>query len=201
MVQSLFNTASLRSYFVKALLASLVVAAGAGIFALLFGTFDIIQGRILLTTLLIGIYSVISLCCMTASSSRFAAWGLIGIGVSTLSLVLGILAVWVDFGNHWDVFAQIAKYFAIFGIIGVSIGHQSLLLRLITRPNASARALVGGTVGVIGIVAAMLVVPLVLENFDLGDPYWRLLGVFAILDVLGTIVAPVVTRVTNRTSK
>ncbi|HKX24616.1 MAG TPA: hypothetical protein VJM46_05245, partial [Candidatus Saccharimonadales bacterium] len=75
----ILNSTKLRSYFVKALIGSLVVAAGAGIVTLLVGTFDVLQARILLTTLLIGIYSIISLCCMTVFSGRFALWGLLGI--------------------------------------------------------------------------------------------------------------------------
>lgn len=188
----------LRSYFVKALLGSLVVAAAAGIFTLLFGTFDIVQARILLTTLLIGIYSIVSLCCMTVFNGRCALWGLTGIGVASLSLVLGLFATWMEFDTSWDLFGQLVKYFAIFGIVGVSIGHQSLLLRLLDRATTQTKALIGGTVGVIGIVAIMLVLPLLLEDFGLGDAYWRILGVFAILDVLGSIVTPVMARVVAR---
>jgi len=196
------HSTKLRSYFIKALIGSLIVAAGAGIVTLLFGTFDILQARILLTTLLIGIYSIICLCCMTAFSGRFAPWGLIGIGVSSLSLILGLIAAWMDFDTGWELFGQIVKYFAIFGIVGVSIGHQSLLLRLIGKATLQAQALIFGTVLVIGIVAAMLVLPLLLEDFELGDAYWRMMGVFAILDVLGSIITPVMARAeTRRTAK
>lgn len=193
-----FDTAKLRPYFVKALLASLVVAAGAGIFTLLFGTFDTIEARILVTTLLIGLYSITTLCCMAVFNSRYALWGLIGIGASTLSLALGLIAAWVEFGSNWDVFGQLVKYFAIFGIIGVSVSHQSLLLRLTGKATRNTQMLILATVAVIGVVATMLVLPLLLEDFELGEAYWRMLGVFAILDVLGTIVVPVTARIESR---
>lgn len=177
------------------------MAAGAGILTLLVGTFELVQARILLTTLLIGVYSIISLCCMTVMSGRFAVWGVLGIGVTSLSLLLGLFAVWVDFESNWEVFSQILKYFAVFGILGVSIGHQSLLLRLVGRVNGRTKLLILGTVVVISIVAVMLVLPLLLEDFALGDLYWRLLGVFAILDVLGSIVTPVMARTARHNSK
>lgn len=195
------HSTQLRSYFVKALIGSLVVAAGAGIFTLLFGTFDTVQARILLTTLLIGVYSIISLCCMTVFGGRFGVWGLAGILVTSLSLMLGLSAVWVEWGSNWEVVEQVLRYFAVLGILGISIGHQSLLLRIIDRTAATTKMLIFGTVGVIGLVAAMLVLPLLLEDFDLGDVYWRLLGVLAILDVLGSIVTPVIARTNRGASK
>ena len=51
------------------------------------------------------------------------------------------------------------------------------------------------TIGFISIVAVMLIF-LVLEIIDEpGEYYFRLIGVFAILDVLGTIVTPILHKV------
>ena len=187
----------LRSYFVKILLLSLVVAATAGIMALLFGSFGVLEGRVLATTLVVGVYSIVCLCCMTVLGSRYKAFGLIGMAASSLALLLGLFAIWIEWPG-WDTFGQLLKYFLVFAIVGVSFGHQSLLLRIVDRASGAACTLVLVTVILINVVAALLIFPIMREDFDVGDTYWRLMGVAAILDVLGTITAPVLVRIGSK---
>jgi hypothetical protein len=50
------------------------------------------------------------------------------------------------------------------------------------------------TVALIAVVALLLIIPIATDGDvpgENGDSYWRVFGVFAILDVLGTVVLPV----------
>ena len=81
-------------------------------------------------------------------------------------------------------------------ILSASIAHSSLLL-LITSRKTIVNVSLMLTLLFISIVALMLII-LVLSRFDMNfEFYYRLLGVFAILDVLGTIVTPITLKVTS----
>lgn len=56
------------------------------------------------------------------------------------------------------------------------------------------RSLVSSTIFCIIAVAGILIGLVALEDSGSGDAIYRLLGVFAILDVLGTIVSPVLVK-------
>jgi hypothetical protein len=198
------NPKQVRSYFVKGLLVSLGVAGLLGIVALLSGEFGMLQGKILLTTLLVGIYSVLCLCCLTLAGKRYEVVALLGVIFSSVALVTGLMLVWIIFGD-WDTPWQIAEFiwktFYITGVVGFSLAHQSLLLLLADRPHALVQRLLWYTVIAITAVAAMLIYP-VIDGFDMVDEfYWRLLGVLAILDVVGTIATPVIAKLQSQQSK
>jgi hypothetical protein len=195
------NPKQLRSYFVKGLLVSLGVAGLMGIVALLSGEFGMVQGKILLTTLLVGIYSMLCLCCLTLAGKRYEVVALLGVIFSSAALVLGLALVWIIFGDwevSWPIAEFIWKMFYITGVVGFSLAHQSLLLLLADRPHALVQRLLWYTIIAITAVAAMLIYP-VMEGFDLVDEfYWRLLGVLAILDVVGTIATPVIAKLQSQ---
>lgn len=191
---SKFDTKKIRSYFLKALIVSVIAAAVAGIITLLLGSLDEIGYKILITTATIGVYSIISLCCLTVSESRYTIWGAIGVVAASIALLLALFVIWLGDSNL-EILPTIFQCLLVFVIIGVSIAHQSLLLRIIDRTASLARSLTWVTIAIISTVALMLVFPILLSNFNLGDSYWRILGVLAILDVLGTIVTPITNRV------
>jgi len=89
------------------------------------------------------------------------------------------------------------KVFGIFGILSFSFAHANLLLLLGQRRNTVVLGLLYTTVAIIALVALLICLPIATEG-DIpgsnGDGYWRLLGVLAILDVLGTIVLPITGR-------
>lgn len=82
----------------------------------------------------------------------------------------------------------------IFIILAGSIAHACLLL-LISPEKSLVRGSLVATIICIAIVACMLIFIVADEFFSGGDFYFRLLGVFVILDVLGTIVTPILHKV------
>jgi 4-amino-4-deoxy-L-arabinose transferase-like glycosyltransferase len=82
----------------------------------------------------------------------------------------------------------------------VSLAHANLLLLLAERRNPVLRTALFITVGFIALLAILIILPIATEGDipgENGEFYWRILGVVAILDVLGTIVLPVINRFTR----
>lgn len=173
------------------IIASLSVAALIGIVALLFGTFTELQGRIMLSTLLIGVVSVLALCNLAGIDRAFRWISVTGLGVTALTLLSGLVLIWMDrsgaTNDEW-----LWKTFGIAGIAAVSAAHASLLLLLGGRTNKVVRVGLWATLAIIALVF-LLIAALIVTDGDVGsEAYARVLGTVAILDVLGTIVVPVV---------
>ncbi|MBA2953141.1 hypothetical protein GON03_02380 [Nocardioides sp. MAH-18] len=157
------------------------VAALLGIAALLGGgSFGETEARVLGTTLVIGLQSVAALCYLALAGHRYAAVGLAG-GAS--SLVASGIALWATWGDGVPDGAW--RTFGVAVTVAASLAQASLLIALVRR--RSLRAALAATLLAIAAVALMVIYPIVAEP-ELDDGYWRLLGVLAILDVLGTVV-------------
>jgi uncharacterized Tic20 family protein len=176
-----------RSYFIKALLASLLATGIIGIWVLLAGTFGEVEGKILLSTFLFGGYSVLSLCCLAIADRPYGLLAVAGIMLSSIALVIGLVLVWLLGNIDFEGIGNFFKAYFVFEVAAVAVAHASLVLLLSgKKPNV---AVLGTTLGCISIVALMIIFPVLTSFDDLSDVYWRLLGVFAIVDVIGTIIS------------
>ncbi|MBC7724189.1 MAG: hypothetical protein H7146_05490 [Burkholderiaceae bacterium] len=82
-------------------------------------------------------------------------------------------------------------------ILAVSLAQANLLLVLGERLASLIRWGLIVTVGAIAVVGVMASLPILTDGDipgEFSDGYWRLLGVIAIVDVLGSIVLPIVSR-------
>ncbi|MER3394956.1 MAG: hypothetical protein RIA38_08325, partial [Microcella pacifica] len=164
-----------------------------GIIALLGGDFGETQGKILLTTVLFGAFSITALCHLAIADRAMRIVGVSGLLASGVALVTGLVLVWRDWDAQ-DGGLDWLKIFAAAGILAVSFAHANLLLLLAGRRRAAIRWGLAATLVAIAVVAVMLIIPVVSDGEipgQEGDLYWRVFGVIAILDVLGTVVVPV----------
>lgn len=173
----------LRRLVVTLVIGSFSLAALLGIVALLGGgDFGETEGRILLTTIIVGVESVAVLCYLSVSGSRWSAVGAVGAAGSLVAFGLALWMTWsemlVDGDGPW-------KAFGIAVTLAASFAQASLLLALCgrTRVNPGLAA----TLIAVAIVAVMIVIAIV-DGSGLSDGYWRVFGVIAILDVLGTVI-------------
>lgn len=181
-----------KKYFLKTLVIALSISALIGIFIFLVGDFGETEIRLLLTTLTIGGYSFTGLCSATIQNRNDVKYfSIIGMVISVIGFLLTIGAIWefVDFDDIW-------KAMIIFIILSVAIAHVSLLLQIRLKTD-NIKYLLIGTVVCISLVALMLIKS-TLTEFDESELYFRLLGVFSILDVLGTIATPILNRITEK---
>lgn len=173
---------NLRGLVTKLVIASFSVAALLGIAALILGGgIGETEANILLTTVIVGAESVAVLCYLSVAKRRTAWVGVMGAGVSVVPLVLGLLLTWEAIDDNdglWQAFGA--------GVtIAASLAQVCLLLALVGRHRIGAALI--GTLVAIAVVAGMIVVAIV-DGSGLDDTYWRIFGVVAILDVLGTVV-------------
>ncbi len=181
---------SLKKVFLITMLVSLSISALIGIFVFLVGNFGYTELNILLTLLALGGYSLTSL----ASSALYERnksnpLALSGVVISVVGFLYTVLGIWEIFEFN----DSRSKLLIIFVILAASIAHASLLL-LIKPCNRFVRGTLAATMVFIAIIVELLIV-LVFKDFDVGDFYIRLLGVFAILDALGTFVTPILNKV------
>lgn len=161
-------------------IGSFAVAAAIGIFTLLDpGDFSDTEARVMLTTLVIGVESILALCYLAVADGRWRAVGVVGGAVSLATTAIALVMVWGDAGGErW-------KVLGIAIVVSAALAQASLLLALADRPRA--RVVLWLTLATTVLVAA-LTCAAILADGDVSSAFWRTFGVLAILDVLGSIV-------------
>ena len=181
-----------KKYFLKTLITALVISALIGIYLFLFGDFEDSDTRLLLTTLTVGWYSMTGLCSSVVhSQKKFKFFSLLGMTISIIGFFMTVIAIWEIVDN--DLIWRLVMTFVI---LSVMISHVSLLF-LVKPKSKKINYLMTTTIVFIILVTVMLVVEIMIES-EKSEFFYRLLGVFAILDVLGTISTPVLNRMTKR---
>lgn len=182
-----------RKGAIYGIIVSFTLTAVVGIIALLSGDFGETQGRIILTTLLMGGVSITALCHLAIADRAMRLVGFVGLAASTIALATGLVLIWRDW--NLEGFDDWLKVFAISGVLAVSFAHANLLLLLAGRRRQIIRIGLMVTLVMIAAVAIMISLPIASEGEIPGvgneEWYWRLFGVVGILDVLGTVVVPV----------
>jgi hypothetical protein len=138
---------------------------------------------VLLTTVVVGCASVVTLCCLTVVGGRFQLVGLAGFLVAVAAAALGLVMVWDWSGDLPE------RFYETFGVavtVSLTLAQISLLLGL-AGVRRTLAPLMWTTVGLAVVVASM--VSVMITGYEPGDAFLRTLGVVAILDVLGTLVA------------
>lgn len=172
----------LRGIVVKLVITSFSLAALLGIIALLGGgSFGETEGKILLTTVIVGVESVAALCYLSLADRPTAWVGIAGGLVSIVPFFLALLLTWEAVGGDegWG------QAFGVGVVLAASLAQVCLLLALVGRDRI--RRSLAATFAAIAVVAVMISLAII-NGDDLGDTYWRGFGVVAILDVLGTVV-------------
>ncbi|MBC3192467.1 hypothetical protein H7X46_15485 [Pseudonocardia sp. C8] len=183
-----------RRAMIVAVVGSLVVASAMGIVALLSGEFGDLQGRIVLTTLVVAAFGTTALCHLAVVTRAVRVVGFVGLAGSVGAAACALVLIWRD----WDVPSGgeegLFKALIVLTILAVSLAHANLLLLLSGRRHAAIRIGLAVTLIAIAVVAVMIVIPVLTDGEVPGSDdgwYWRWLGVAGIVDALGTIALPV----------
>ncbi|SFO20588.1 hypothetical protein SAMN05216207_103643 [Pseudonocardia ammonioxydans] len=179
-----------RRAMIVAVVVSLVLAAVLGIAALLTGEFGELEGRILLSTLVVAAFGTTALCHLAVVTRRVRVVGYAGLAASAVAAAVALVLVWADEAfRSSDLTTDVLL---LCTIAAVALAHTNLVLLLAGRAHPAIRAGLVGTLAAIALVAVLLAT-LVLTDGEIGDGswFWRLLGVAGIVDALGTIALPV----------
>ena len=182
---------SFKKAFLISMIVSLSISALIGIVIFLLGSFGEIQTRILLTTLTIGGFSLAGLCsAILYDKNRFVIWGVLGMILSFIGFLVITAIIWEIFrlNSVWEFGLTLI-------VLSFTFSHTSLLL-LINSERRSVKSALVTTLVFITLVALMIL-SMIWEFVHYGQFTVRLFGVFAILDVLGTIVTPILHKITS----
>jgi hypothetical protein len=173
-----------RRAVVAVTIVSFSVAALMGIAALLSSaTFGETAGRVLLTTIVVGCASVVTLACLVPLDTRWAPVSVAGLLVTVATAAFALLMVWVH-TDSWDETAW--RTLGVGITVALTLAQVCLLLGVsVRRPSVSW--LVWATLAVATLLAGLVVALVV--GWDVSDADGRFIGIVAILDVLGTLVA------------
>jgi hypothetical protein len=150
---------------------------------------------VLLTTLAIGGYSLTALCNSVLWEKKpNHLMALLGMIVSMLALLVTVATIWEITGlnDYWKPCLSLM-------VLSVATGHASLLLATCDSPNSGVRIALLLTITFIGSVAGIFLYMIFNVNL-LGTEIYRLLGVVAVLDALGTLVTPILKKISSTAS-
>jgi hypothetical protein len=185
-------TSSRRRSLTRALAAAAVgalcLAALVAIGIFLFGRFGETEARLLGTAVAVAGYSLTGLAASTLLGRRPTWLAPLGLGASGAGFVLMVALIWTapDDGLLPRVTMTVL-------VLAVVIAHAGLLLPRRADPPA-AGAVLRATLAA-GAVLAVMLIALFLFALEPGEFYFRLLGVAAVLDVLGTLLVPILRKV------
>ena len=188
--------ALLRTWVVRITIGSFSVAALMGVAALVTGgEFGETEVRVLLTTLLVGAASVLVLCALTTAGTRARPVGAAGAAAALVMVAAALVLIWGR--SDADAPMAVIRTFGVAAVLAVTLAQGSLLLTIGPHRSRLVVRLLIGTLA-LAAVLAVLVCVLVLGYEPDGSGYPRLLGVVAILDVLGTVVTAALAKFGGR---
>lgn len=175
--------------FLISMIVFFIASGIVGASFLLFGSFGEVQLRILLTTLTLFTFSLLGL-----ASSRMLKFkdfrrtmGVIGLIMVSIASLLILPMIWgiISFEEI------IGKIIIISSIIAVSMAHISLIIG--KNKTRIINIAFHTTLILIAIVALMLIY-FVITNYNVETGFWKVLGFFVILDIVGSIVTPLMRK-------
>lgn len=170
------------------LVISLIINAVIGVSIILVGDFDGTDGKVLMTATSLAIFSIISLpSFFHIERRRYVHLSVAGIITALILYGLVVLAIWGKGSDNEILFKTIASL----GILAIGTNH-ALLMLIATPTNILISICQRLTLGIIVIVGAIL--QIVVWTEEMHDMMARILGVLVIIDVLGTILVPMLSR-------
>ena len=181
-----------KKYFLISLIIALVISALVGIYIFLFGKGNVIEGKVLFTTLAVASFSLLAFCsALQQNKAGFRWFSLAGVLVSVVAFGLVLIFIWMEEKDGTDFW----KVASIATIIAFAFAHASLIFLIKVKSLLTRFAMIS-TIVFIVFVTIMLFYAIIYEVQS--EFYFRLLGVFAILDVLGSITTPLLSRLTGQ---
>jgi len=179
--------ASPKNIFLTGVIAMLSLSALVGIGIFIRGEFGVIEGKILATTAAIGGFSLAALCgSFLNERNRVSSMGNITMAIAMVTLIYTLFLIWegIEPGEYT------MRAWGVLFVLTFSLAHASLIL-LVRPTHTLVRSVRYATLAFIALVTLILITLILdLQAVTDNEVLMRTLGVFAILDGLGTIVMP-----------
>ncbi|WP_344684594.1 MULTISPECIES: hypothetical protein [Actinomycetes] len=182
-----------RRVFLWSMIVSFTLAAGAGILALLGLSLDDTGGRVLLSTVVVGLYSLAMLCCAAIFGRPERLVGVVGALVAALSMLWSLVMVWSESSWIWDAYEVLLT-----GVtLTVAASFLCLMLTMASYRDAVIRWMLGAAAGLIALATALTLVLIWSETWE-SETFGRLYGIVLILAVLAGVVTPLLSSLRRR---
>lgn len=176
-------------------IGSLIAAALVCVVWVLIGDENGIVGKAFLTVLLLAAFAGVAILETNLAARRPAWLALASMLAWVLILLIGAFLIWMPTSGYFGVGAErFFRFILIALIIQGALLHARLLLRAYERHQTTFTTVVTYiTIGLVVILAVMLVLPLMTDEFVTYRPlYWRVVVALAILAAVGTAIVPLV---------
>ncbi len=172
------------------LITSLIINALIAVGIFLFGDFSGIEGKILWTTITLSLYSMSGLYFgkMDKAILKYS-----GISIAVIALLLTITGIWAEEGE------LIWKTIGSFFVLSIAISYLFFLQSGEKELHKIIQMVINITSVLVFIIAVMVTI-LIWAEFDIEGLYLRLIGVFAVLAVLGTVMKPLLNKLLKSSS-
>ena len=182
----------IRKTILKTLIITFIIGALIGISAVLFDLWNDVTEKVLESTVDIFVFSVLGLACsLNYEKSENKLVSTIGMAICSISCIYFLLLILeilkLDF---WEL----SWKFTLSNILlSVSFAHICLLL-LIDSSNKNVKYFKNGTIGLSIFMDLLFLIEIYAEI----EIRWKLLLVVAILIALGTVVTPLLNKLTSK---
>lgn len=181
-------------------IAGLIASALVTVVWVLIGSADGTIGRAFFTIILLAGFAGIAILESRIAARREAWFALASIGTWSIILLIGILLIWMPeparyFGYYSFVpFERVFRFLLIVGVLEAALYLVRLYVGLARRAMSQFTRIVAPlTIGLIGVLALLLVLPLVFgEWIEYRDLYWRVVVAVTILAAVGAALVPLV---------
>ena len=173
----------IKKFFLIALIGSLLVIAFTSILIFLFGSFNEVEVRILLTMVSISIASLLGIWFSKIKTDYVRTLGL---------AIIGIMFV-ITIGSIWEI---LDEEFFHKGLL-ISLILMALLIQSpwILKPQKDKTLYsIAVATFISASIVALMVLQIILDFINFNELYYRVLGVFGILYLLGLILNPILRK-------
>lgn len=194
-----FPFGRVRPIMLRVVIASLVVAAVVAIVSIATATFGETSWRLIATAVLFTAFALFSWYDADVSSKRSTPFALVSFAVSIYLFVAGMVKIWAPDRapadpyayEPWSAFDGFGGWLVVAWIARVALLHVHLVLATGARLRYPVMSVVTSvTLVLVATLAVLLTLPFLFTSLDPGEPYWRAVGVVAVLDALGTVLVP-----------
>ena len=183
----------LKKYFLTTLVLALSFGALMGVYVLIFEDFGELQSKILFTTLSFGGFSITGLCASIWHDKRkFLFLSYCGMVTSILGFLYSFLLIWEIIDEHLFDF-EMLKPLLVLIILSVALAHACLIL--LVHKKSSLLTFVLTMTFVCTSVISLMLIGMIIWEWKVKEPFFRTLGVLAILGALGTISLPILNKI------
>lgn len=180
-----------RKLFLKGFLGFLILTALLAIFSILTDSFGRTQAKILGTSSIISVASILAMACAAFLERKRISWlGFSGIAAAVIAAMLSIVAIWAEVDNR-----DFVRVIMTFVVAAVGMAHAFLLV--LPKLDSNQEWVQKASSVTIGTLCTMLII-LIWGDFN-SEWYARILGVLGILTGLVTLTVPLMMRLRKET--